>query len=144
MKLWEEEKLTLEELASAKAVKLRNKDCYKTFIKWSKYLPFFIILCEITYSLLAYYEIPYTYIDYIGSVSILFIVHLFISSYLLKFCKWYRFTLWFIVLVNIIATYDTLVDIPISDLQILRIYLSLLGISLITYIKFIITKKSRT
>lgn len=113
-----------------------NKFDYKLYLILIKYSPVIIIISEIIYSLSAYYKIPYEYIDYIGSVSILFLLHLYVASYVFKFCYLYRLTLHFIVIINIIATYDTLIGIQLSDLNTMRMYLILSGCGLLSFIKF--------
>ena len=63
-------------------------------------------------------------------------LYLYIASYVFRFCYLYRWCLNFIVIVNILIIYDTYIGIPINDLNVLRIHLILLGISLLLFIKF--------
>lgn len=109
---------------------------YKEFLVLFKYFPFIIIITEILYSLFSYFDIDISFISVIAGVSVLTMLFLYIGSYVFQFCYLYRISLHSIVGVNIIALYDTYVEIPISDLNILRIYLIILLIGLISFIKF--------
>lgn len=80
-------------------------------------------------------------INLIGCVSIPYMLLLYIGSYVFKYCKWYRYALNTIILTNILALIDIFIGIPVSDLNILRIYLGILIIGLISYIKFLSNKK---
>lgn len=95
-----------------------------------------MIVVEILYSILAYLNINNEWLSYIGSASAINIVYLYIASYVFRFCYLYRLSLHSIVLTNLLALYDTLVGIPISDLNILRVYLVILLIGVISFIKF--------
>ena len=95
-----------------------------------------MIIVEILYSILAYFRINNEWLSYIGSASAINIVYLYIASYVFRFCYLYRLSLHSIVLTNLLALYDTLVGIPITDLNILRVYLVILLIGVISFIKF--------
>ena len=95
-----------------------------------------MIIVEILYSILAYLNINNEWLSYIGSASAINIIYLYIASYVFRFCYLYRLSLHSIVLTNLLALYNTLVGIPISDLNILRVYLVILLIGVISFIKF--------
>lgn len=126
MKLWEEKQVE-EELTSVEAdlrqeERLRSKLLYKVLLTIIKYTPIVILLSEISYSILAYLCVNTGWISFIGSVSLVNLVYLYVASYVFKFCYLYRLSLHSIVLTNILALIDTLIGIPISDLNILRVY----------------------
>ena len=125
-----------EELVQKKEEKLKSKSLYKILLLTIKYSPILILVVQISYSTLAYLNINNEWLSYIGSASAINIVYLYIASYVFRFCYLYRLSLHSIVLTNLLALYDTLVGIPISDLNILRVYLVILLIGVISFIKF--------
>lgn len=116
--------------------KLRSKYLYKLFLLIIKYTPCVLIINEILFSIFSYYLINTQILNILGCVSMINLIYLYIGSYVFKFCYLYRLCLHSIVLVNILAEIDTCVKIPISDLNILRIYLIILLIGLLSFIKF--------
>lgn len=122
--------------------RLRSK-YYKLFLIITKYTPFIILITEVLYSIFSYLCWNTEIINLIGCVSIPQIMLLYVGSYVFKYCKWYRYSLNMIILTNVIALIDTFIGIPLSNLNILRVYLSTLIIGLISYIKFYSTSSNR-
>lgn len=116
--------------------KLRSKFWYKIFLILIKYLPAIDILLDICYSTLAYFNYNAIICTFISSFSLTGLLLLYVASYVFRFCYLYRLSLHSIVLVNILAIYDSFIGIPISDLNILRVYLIILLLGLISFIKF--------
>ena len=71
-----------------------------------------------------------------GGFSVSFLLQLYIMSYVFNYCKWHRVPLHYVTIVNILALYDTFVGIPLSDLQMLRVYLIIAGVSLLYFVYF--------
>lgn len=148
MKLWEgkqeEQHQTQEELVWKKEEKLRSKFLYKILLTLVKYTPIIILMVQITYSTFAYFCIDNIWLSYIGSVSLVNLLYLYIASYVFRFCYLYRLSLHSVVIVNLIALYDTLFRIPLSDLNMLRVYLIILLLGVIAFIKFKIKDNKRS
>ena len=138
MQKWEEENHHRLELASTKAERLKSKYLYKIFLISIKYFPILNILIEIIYSISAYFNINVNILTYFGGSSIMYLILLWIASEVFRFCYLYRLQLTSIIGVNLIAWYDTEFGISISDIQILRIYLIILLIGLVAFIKFMV------
>lgn len=111
-----------------------NKTLYKVLLIVLKYTPITLAINDIIHSILSYYDIENYILSSFGGVSIAYLVTLYILSYVFRFCYLYRIPLYYITLTNIIATYDEHYGISITDLQMLRIYLILAGISIISYV----------
>lgn len=77
---------------------------------------------------LCYNNIVVIEFNYIAGVSLFFISLLYGISYILQFCKWHRMFIHYLVVYNILSTIDVYVGTPVSDIQILMLYLLLLGI----------------
>ncbi len=58
------------------------------------------------------------------------VVYLYISSYVFRLCEYHRMFLHYIVVNTAINTYDLYIGIPLSDLEILALYMSFTGITL--------------
>lgn len=135
--MWEEQDQKKEE-------RLKSKYLYKILVVTIKYTPIVILIVQILYSTLAYFCINNLWLSYIGSVSLVNIVYLYIASYVFRFCYLYRLSLHSVILVNLIALYDTLFRIPLSDLNMLRVYLVILLVGVIAFIKFKIKDNKRS
>ena len=64
------------------------------------------------------------------------IVYLYVASYVFQFCNLYRLALTTVLLVNILAIIDTHIGIPLEDLSMLRVYVCILIIGIISFIWF--------
>ena len=117
-------------------VKLRSKFWYKLFLIIIKYYPSICIISEIGYSLCEYLKIDGILFTFLGGCTLISLLFLYIASYVFRFCYLYRLSLHSTLLVNVLAMYDSFIGIPISDLNILRIYLIILLIGLLSFIKF--------
>lgn len=117
-------------------VKLRSKFWYKLFLIIIKYYPSICIISEIGYSLCEYLKIDGILFTSLGGCTLINLLFLYIASYVFRFCYLYRLSLHSILLVNVLAMYDSFIGIPISDLNILRVYLIILLIGLLSFIKF--------
>lgn len=118
-----------------KADKL-NKKYYKYFLIAIKYLPIFDLILEILYSITAYLGYDGIIFTFIGGFSLSGLCILYMASYVFKYCYLYRISLHTITLVNILALYDSFIRIPLSDLNMLRLYLIILIIGVISFILF--------
>lgn len=132
----QEEEVRLQDEDSIAEERLRSKFWYKLFLVSVKYFPMFDIIIEITYSILAYFNYNPIIITFVGGFSLTGLLLLYIASYVFRFCYLYRLSLHSILLVNVLAMYDSFIEIPISDLNILRVYLIILLIGLLSFIKF--------
>lgn len=133
----QEQELEMEERSNAQNL---NKRLYKLLILLLKYIPVVLSINDILHSILSYYNINCYFLSCFGGVSIIFLVILYIISYVFRFCYLYSIPLYFITVTNLIALYDLYIGINVSDIQILRVYLVLFGISMISFIHLKIKK----
>ena len=118
-----------------------NKSLYKLLIIILRYTPIVLSINDILHSILSYYDINCYILSCIGGVSLSFLGILYIISYVFRFCCLYRIPLYFITLTNLISLYDLHIGINLGDLQLLRVYLVLFGISMISFIYLKVKKK---
>lgn len=112
------------------AASLKSKRLYKIQLYLLKVIPMVMAFCYLLNSIFSYYNIDLEILSYISSCSILMIIFLYISSYVFRFCEYHRMFLHYIVVNTAINTYDLYIMIPLSDLQMLTLYLSIAGIFL--------------
>lgn len=93
-----------------------NKTLYKAFLLILKIIPFLLAINETVFTILHYFDIECYSLNFIGGFSVLFMIQLYIMSYIFQYCEWHRVPLHYVTTVNILALYDTYVGIPISDL----------------------------
>lgn len=111
-------------------VKSRNKYLYKIEIGLLKILPMLVALIYFTNSILAQYEIDVPILSYIGGMSIIPIIFIYISSYVFKFCSYHRMFLHYIVLVDVINVYDYYIGIGLHYRDMISIHCIIAAITL--------------
>ena len=87
----------------------------------------FIILLN---SILSYFNINLVILSYIGGVSLITMLFIYVASYTFKFCEYHRMFLHYIVVTWIINIIDLYIGIPINDLEYLCLQMIVVGISL--------------
>lgn len=94
---------------------LRNKSLYKIELYLLKVLPMLLAAIYLVNTVLSYYDTIIPALSYIGGLSFIPLVFMYVSSYVFRFCSYHRMFLHYIVVndsVNIVDYYYTL---PISD-----------------------------
>lgn len=108
-----------------------NKTLYRLELYLIKIIP--IILAGITLlnTILSYVGIDTPILSYIGGISFLTLGFLYLTSYVFKFCSWHRMALHYVLIINLLNTYDYYIGIPVSDYFLLKIHLTITGIFLL-------------
>ena len=114
--------------------RLRSKSLYKLFLILVKYTPFLLAITDILHTTLSYFSINCYFLSCFGGVSLVFLGLLYILSELFRFCYLYRFPLHYIVVTNLLALYDNTIGIPVTDINMFRIYLIIFGIFMLIFI----------
>lgn len=107
-----------------------NKIFYKIQLYMLKVIPMVMAFCYLLNSIFSYYDIDLGFLSYLSGCSILMIVYLYIASYVFKFCEYHRMFLHYMVINTIINSIDLYIGIPLTDLEILTLYMSITGITL--------------
>lgn len=115
-----------------------GKSLYKLEFICIKIIPYIIALCYIcnTISSYIYKELPI--FSFIGSLSILPMLFLYLSSFVFRFCIYHRLPLYYCFISDCISLYDLYVGIPISNRNLFALNMMILGIFilLLVYFKF--------
>jgi len=118
---------------------LRNKRLYKVFLVVLKVLPIAFALCAALNTVLSFLAIDLVILSYIGGVTFLSLLFMYLSSYVFNFCAYHRVFLDYAVINNIINVIDLYIGIPVTDLGMLCVQMIILfvvlAIALILYLK---------
>lgn len=115
-----------------------GKTLYKVELLIIKVIPFIIMSLYVTNSVLSYFNIDAPILAIAGGLSILTWIFLYVSSFVFKFCVYHRLPLYYILISDILAYYDNIIGIPISNKELFVLNIAIIGvfILLIIYFKF--------
>ena len=119
-----------------KEERLRNKLLYKVELLLIKYIPMIIALLYLINSVLSYLSLDVELISIVGGVSILTWVFLFISSLVFKFCLYHRLFLYYIAVEELIAWYDYKIGIPLTNVKMFVLDMTIAGIFMFLIVYF--------
>lgn len=109
---------------------LRNKDLYKIELYLLKVMPMLLAAIYLVNTVLSYYDIIIPVLSYIGGLSLIPLVFMYISSYVFRFCSYHRMFLHYIVINDLINLTDYYYTLPISDWELFILHMSIAGVSL--------------
>jgi hypothetical protein len=118
-----------------------DKLLYKITVIVLKILPMLLAFITLLNSILSYFNIDLVILSYIGGVSLIPILFIYITSYTFKFCEYHRMFLHYIVITWIINIIDLYIGIPINDLEYLYLQMIIAGISLFLVLYFYLKRK---
>ena len=101
-----------------------------------KIITYAVAFCYFLNTLLSYYKVETDILSHIGSVSLLLLVYLYLSSFSFKFCTYHRIPLHYILVNNVITMLDYYIGISIDDLQLLMLNLIMFGVFMFLLIYF--------
>lgn len=103
---------------------------HKITIGVLKIIPMLLALTTLLNQILSYFGIDLEVLGYLGGVSLLPMIFLYLASYCFQFCNYHRMFLHYVVVCDILTLIDYYIGIPVSALLMLLIYLSIAGIAL--------------
>lgn len=107
-----------------------NKSLYKMELYLIKIIPMLFAGLSLLNTVLSYFDIDIPLISYVGSVSILTLMFMYLSSYVFKFCIYHRMFIHYTSLNWILNIIDYYIGIPLSDRGLFVFYMALTGIFL--------------
>ena len=119
-----------------------SKSLYLLELKLLKTIPPLIALIHIINILTSYLGIQLPILSYIGGISFIPLLFMYVSSYAFKFCKYHRMFLHYAVIDNLICIYDLYVGIPVNDFNMFKIHMVVLGISLFVILYLYLKSRS--
>lgn len=121
-----------------------NVELYKVELYLLKIIPILLAGIHLANTVLSYYGIDIILLSYIGSVSLIPLIFLYISSYVFKFCEYHRMFLHYIVINNSVNVYDYYIGIPITNRALLTTHLIIAGICLIIILYLYVKTNKKT
>ena len=109
-----------------------NKSLYKIELYLVKIMPMLYALLSLLNTVLSYLDIDCVILSYIGSVSFITLLFLYITSYVFKFCEYHRVFIHYTTITWILNIIDLYIGIPISDVAYLGVQLIVACICLFT------------
>ena len=116
---------------------LINKRLYKIFLGLIKYTPITIAVNQIIGTILNYFGISSILITCFGGASIIFIIILFLISYVFNFCYLFRFPLIYSTIIISLKFIDGIIGLPITTIMMFQIIAILTGIFVVLFIYYI-------
>ena len=121
----------LPEIVNVSMVKVesvKSKTLYKIELSLIKTTPMILALIALLNTILSYFYIDIPLLSYLGGVSVLSIIFLYISSIVFRFCAYHRMFIHYITINWILNIVDYYIGIPVSDKAMFLIYMSITGI----------------
>ena len=109
---------------------VENLRLHKITIGVLKIIPMLLALTTLLNQILSYFGIDLEVLGYLGGISLLPMIFLYLASYCFQFCNYHRMFLHYVVVCDILTLIDYYIGIPVSALLMLLIYLSIAGIAL--------------
>lgn len=97
-----------------------------------KYIPVLISLVYMINTTLSYFYIDIPVLSNLAGMSILPWIFMYLSATVFRFCLYHKMFLYYILITDIINIIDYYIDIPIEDLELLMIHVTLTGLFLFT------------
>jgi hypothetical protein len=118
-----------------------NRILYKILLYSVKVIPMIISGIYLLNTVLSYCNIDIPLFSYI--VQFLFIGFFYIASYAFKFCAWHRMFIHYISLVLVLNIIDYHIGIPLSNRDVLALYLviSIVFLIVTVFLKFKVCKE---
>ena len=121
-----------------------NIKLYKIELYLLKILPMLLALVNFINIILSFNGIDMPLLSYIGGISFISLIFLYISSYVFKFCEYHRMFLHYVVICNLINIYDYYIGIPITNKSLLILHLIIAGICLIIILYLYVKTNKKT
>ena len=111
-----------------------NKNLYKIFLSFVKYIPNILAITKILTLILNYCNIHLFCLTCVGGTSIIMLILLYLISFLFKFCGLYRLSLNYVTLVTAISIFDWYIGIPIPIDMTWRLYGIISGVFITSWV----------
>lgn len=113
---------------------LPSKNIYKTFLSLIKIIPNILAIGKILGLVLMYLKYSTFALTCFSGTSIIFLILLYLISYVFRFCGIYRLSLNYVSLITALSIFDWYIGIPVSIKTIWRIYTIITGAFITSWI----------
>ena len=118
------------------AEKYPERRLYKTLIGLLKIIPMLLAFITMMGTIFNFLGLDASVFSFIGGISLLPILFLYLSSIAFRFCIYHRMFLHYIVANNILVYSDYIFGIPVSNLLLLMFHMVLVGVFLFLVLFF--------
>ena len=108
-----------------------NRVLYKIELYLIKIIPFVLAGICFLNTVLSYYNIDIPLFSYIGGISLLPLLFLYVSSFVFKFCLFHRLPIYYTAINWLLNTLDYYIEIPLSNRNLYILYLTITFIFII-------------
>lgn len=113
---------------------LKNKKLYKLLMLTIKYIPITLTIFHIIALILNYNNIITPILSNFCGTSFIFVILLFIMSYVFRFCYLFRIPLIYIFIMNIMSTLRILGLLPLDFINLYRLYILISGLFILVFV----------
>ena len=107
-----------------------SKRLHKLTIGTLKVIPMLLAVTTLLNQTLSFFNIDWEILGFVGGVSLLPMIFLYLASYCFRFCSYHRMFLHYVVVCDIITLYDYYIGIPVSSVTLFLLNLIIAGITL--------------
>lgn len=118
------------------AEKSINKRGYKVTLGFLKIIPMLLAFCDALNTVLDLFGIYTPIISYIGGISMLTLLFLYLISFVFRFCIYHRMFLHYILVNNILSLIENTVGLPFNNTQLIAFMLSVMCVFLFLILYF--------
>lgn len=115
---------------------LSSKRLYRAELFILKIIPILLSLIALSNTVLSYFYIDVPLLSYLGGISILPLLFLYLSSYVFKFCIYHRMFLHYVFLNWVLNLVDYYLGIPVSNKELFLFYMIMTGVFLFLILYF--------
>ena len=108
--------------------RLKSENLYKVELYLLNIMPMVIALAYLVNTVSSYFGVDIPILASIAGMSLIPLIFMYISSYVFKFCEYHRMFIHYILTHKLLVTVDMYIGIPISDFNMLVVYLIVAGI----------------
>lgn len=107
-----------------------RKRLHKLTIGVLKIIPMLLAITTLLNQTLSYFNIDLQFLGFIGGVSLLPMIFLYLASYCFGFCSYHRVFLHYVVVCDILNLIDYYIGIPVTSITLFLLNLIIAGFSL--------------
>lgn len=113
-----------------------RKSSHKLLLVILKFIPMVTALMYLINTLFACVGIDIPVFSYIGGMSLLPWLFIWVATFVFRFCIYHRMFLYYILATNIIDTIDYYIGIPVTTFSLLMVHIVVAGIFLFLILYF--------
>lgn len=113
-----------------------GKRLYKALLVTLKVIPMMLAFSAMAGMLLDFFGIDSSVFSFVGGVSFLPLLFIYLASYAFRFCEYHRMFLHYVVANNILTYTDYLFGLPISNKSLFMSHILLIGVFLFLVLYF--------